>query len=573
MSPSLRRRGRRRWGSSARRFDVRTGWHALRVSDAAAEPGSGRAAWVACRRAWSTAPALAVAVSGVLSVAYVLWTPSAPDLAAQLARAALVRRAGDVWWWTGWFGGISLPTYSVLTPPLMAVLGVSVTGAVLTVAGCWGAGILARDALRPRAAAVAFSLFAMADLVIGRVTFAVGLAFAVWVLVAVRSRWRLAGALLALLCYLSSPLAGLFLGMVLAAIVVVDRTRRVEAAVGCGLLLLIAATTAVLFPGPGLMHYGPVSAITPAAGGALVAISSRTRVVRAAALLALLALVGFWVVPGPVGSNVERLMWVCVVPVLIGCAPLRRRHLALAVAGLTIWPAVTFGVQVSWVLEPTAKASYYAPLVQRLTAARAAGGPASVGQRLEVLDTADHSGSLYLPRSIAIARGWDRQADEANNPIFYRENELTAAHYHAWLHDLAVGWIAIPTTELDYASRAEARLIKAGLQYLRLIWSSADWRLYRVKDAAPLADGATVTSVDPASISIESQAPATVILHVHWSPYLRAVDPKTGQPARVCIKSAGHWLRLELPAAGSFRIVSRFDPTVRFADHGRDCGR
>jgi len=521
-------------------------------------------------RVWSTAPALAVAVSGVLSLVYVVWTPFAPDLAAQLARAALVKRAGDVWWWTGWFGGISLPTYSVLTPPLMALLGVTVSGALLTVAACWGAGILARDALRPRAAAVAFSLFAVADLVIGRVTFAVGLGFAVWALVAVRSRSRVGSAVLALLCYLSSPLAGLFLGMVLAAIFVVDRTRRVEAAVGAGLLLLTGTATAVFFPGPGLMHYGPVSAITPTAGCALIAILSRLRVVRAVALLALVALAGFMIVPGPIGSNVERLMWVCAVPVLIACAPLRRHHLALAVAGLTIWPAVTFAVQVSWVLEPTTKASYYAPLIHELTAARAAAGAAAVGQRLEVLDTANHSGSLYLAPSVAIARGWDRQADEANNPIFYRDHALNATHYHAWLHDMAVGWVAIPATQLDYASRAEAALIKRGLPYLRLIWSSANWRLYRVTDATPLATGATVTVVGPASVTVHSDAPATVILRVHWSPYLRAVDPATGQSTDACISPAGHWSKVILPAGGSYRIVSRFDPSARFAETKHD---
>lgn len=529
------------------------------------------AGWRGWARVWSTAPALAVAVSGVLSLVYVVWTPFAPDLAAQLARAALVKRAGDVWWWTGWFGGISLPTYSVLAPPLMALLGVTVSGALLTVAGCWGAGILARDALRPRAAAVAFSLFAVADLVIGRVTFAVGLGFAVWALVAVRSRSRVASAVLALLCYLSSPLAGLFLGMVLAAIFVVDRSRRVDAAVGAGLLLLTGTATAVFFPGPGLMHYGPVSAITPTAGCALIAILSRLRVVRAVALLALVALAGFMIVPGPIGSNVERLMWVCAVPVLIACAPLRRRHLALAVAGLTIWPAVTFAVQVSWVLEPTTKASYYAPLIHELTAARAAAGAAAVGRRLEVLDTANHSGSLYLAPSVAIARGWDRQADEANNPIFYRDHALNATHYHAWLHDMAVGWVAIPATKLDYASRAEAALIKQGLPYLRLIWSSANWHLYRVTDATPLATGATVTVVGPASVTLHSDAPATVILRVHWSPYLRAVDPATGESTSACISPAGHWSKVILPAGGSYRIVSRFDPSARFAETNHDC--
>src|SRR5581483_11094989 len=99
------------------------------------------------------APVVAVVVGGVLCLAYLLWRPFSPDLAAQLARADLVRAAGNVWWWTGWFGGLSLPTYSVLSPPMMAMLGVELAGALLTFGACWGAGVLATDALRPRAGA------------------------------------------------------------------------------------------------------------------------------------------------------------------------------------------------------------------------------------------------------------------------------------------------------------------------------------------------------------------------------------------------------------------------------------
>jgi hypothetical protein len=503
---------------------------------------------------------MAVLVGGTLCLAYVLWTPFAPDLAAQLARADLVRRAGNVWWWTGWFGGLSLPTYSLLTPPMMAVFGVPVAGALLTVAACWGGGILARDAARPRAGAIAFSLFAVADLVIGRVTFAIGLGFAVWALVAVRARVRLASAVLALLCYLSSPLAGLFLGLVLAAIVLVDRSRRTQAAVDAGLLVLSVALTAVLFPGPGLMHFGPRSVIAPAAGCAVIAAWCRPRVVRTTALLSLAALPAFMIYPGAVGSNVERLAWVGAVPVFVASAKLDLRRLALAVVGLSVWPAITFAVQVQWVPDPTTRAGYYRPLVGALEAARAAGGPAAVGERVEVLDPASRSGSLYLASSFAIARGWDRQADEANNPIFYGGHELTAAGYHAWLHDLAVGWIAVPSTRLDYASRAEAALVKDGLPYLALTWTSAHWRLYRVQDPVPLATGAAVTAVGPASVTLHADGPASVLIRLRWTPYLRVDDPHDG----VCITRAGHWSRLTLPAAGDYSVVSTFDPGARF---------
>jgi hypothetical protein len=268
---------------------------------------------------------------------------------------------------------------------------------------------------------------------------------------------------------------------------------------------------------------------------------------------------------------VERLAWVCAVPVLVACASLDRRIIALAGLGLAVWPAITLIAQVRWMPDPTTRAGYYQPLLRRLTAARAAAGPAGIGQRVEVLDTANHSGSLYVAPRFAIARGWDRQADMANNPIFYRPGALTAASYHRWLRDVAVGWVAIPATQLDYASRAEADLVDSGLPYLELSWSSPHWRLYRVRDPEPLASDATITAVGPASVRLRIDRPATVLLRMRWTPYLRAVDATTGHSASACISRAGHWSRIWLPAAGRYSILSTFNPTARFEPHDAGC--
>ena len=51
----------------------------------------------------------AVAVWAVLSAAYLAWSPTVPDLAAQVARAQLVHQVGLTAWWPGWFGGTTLP--------------------------------------------------------------------------------------------------------------------------------------------------------------------------------------------------------------------------------------------------------------------------------------------------------------------------------------------------------------------------------------------------------------------------------------------------------------------------------
>ena len=69
---------------------------------------------------------------------------------------------------------------------------------------------------------------------------------------------------LAIGAYLASPLAGLFLGLILVVVALVDPTRRRCAGPGAAALLLIGAGMAALFPGTGTMPFRWVDAI-PAA--------------------------------------------------------------------------------------------------------------------------------------------------------------------------------------------------------------------------------------------------------------------------------------------------------------------
>ncbi|MDQ6937635.1 MAG: hypothetical protein M3140_07975, partial [Actinomycetota bacterium] len=73
--------------------------------------------------ATSPATKLAAVVGALLCAVYLRWTPLVPDLAAQVARADMIRTGGLTSWWTGWFGGLSLPDYSVLVPQSMAMFG------------------------------------------------------------------------------------------------------------------------------------------------------------------------------------------------------------------------------------------------------------------------------------------------------------------------------------------------------------------------------------------------------------------------------------------------------------------
>ena len=114
-------------------------------------------------------------------------------------------------------------------------------------------------------------------------------------------------------------------------------------------------------------------------------------------------------------------------------------------------------------VDPSTRAAFYQPLADAIRRAQAAAGPEAIGERVEAIDTASHGASAYLAPSFALARGWDRQADRAYNALFYSTKSLTADSYHAWLHELAVGWVALPRAPLDYSAVAEGGLVRAGL--------------------------------------------------------------------------------------------------------------
>ena len=74
--------------------------------------GETRLAWIASQR---VARASLVASSAVI-VCWALYQPRTADLAAQVYRSGLFERVGWVLWDNGWFGGHTVPGYSLLTP-------------------------------------------------------------------------------------------------------------------------------------------------------------------------------------------------------------------------------------------------------------------------------------------------------------------------------------------------------------------------------------------------------------------------------------------------------------------------
>ncbi|MBV9594848.1 MAG: hypothetical protein JO147_13755 [Actinobacteria bacterium] len=524
-------------------------------------------------RPW-TSRLIVAAVAIALAEAYLLWAPLAPDLAAQVARAHLVREHGAAVWWTGWFGGISTPSYSVLMPSSMAVLGVRASGALSIVLASLAADRLLSAAPRRRAGVLTFAALVAANALDGRVTFGAGVAAGTWALVAVRDRYRLLAAGLSVATFLCSPLAALFLGIVMLATAFIDADHRRRAIACAAIVLAGGLTMQLLFPGTGTMPYHWSDPLPAAAGCVVVAVFCRQRVLRFASLLMLVTMAFLFAYPGAVGANITRLSWLCAAPLVVAFAQPRRRILVLlAAVGVAIWPAADLTQQLSASNSAAAHESYYGALSTELRSLQSGAGPSAIGERVEVVDPINHWSSAYLG-GFSLARGWDRQADAADNPIFYNSRLLTPAGYRGWLDQLAVAWVARPMTTLDYASRAEAALIDHGLPYLHEVWSDSQWRVYAVENPAPLANGARVTAIGPTSVTVQSDvAPTTVRLRMRWSPYLALTSPGSGRPWPGCIANAGGWIVLTLLQPGVAEVHSDFSPGSTFADSDAACAR
>jgi hypothetical protein len=358
--------------------------------------------------------------------------------------------------------------------------------------------------------------------------------------------------------------------MILLAVASADPSHRRTSAVGAVVLLGAGAAMAFLFPGTGTMPFHSVDLIAPTAACAGVLLTCRPLVIRIAALFLFISIFAFFVHPGSVGENMTRLAWIGAAPVVVSYSTMPSARTIAVAACLAIWPTGDLVGQLRTSAAASSRASFYQPVKAEVDRLRAAAGPAAAGQRTEAIDTATHWGSAYLS-ALSLARGWDRQVDHAVNPIFYQPGALTPASYRRWLDELAVGWVALPSSNLDYASVAEGALVRAGLPYLSLVWSSHDWRLYRVREPTNLVSGGRLVSVGADSIVISTSRPEFVDVRVRWSTYLEIHDAATGAATPGCVLDADGWVRLYLPGAQTVHLISNFDAANRLHSADAEC--
>jgi hypothetical protein len=279
------------------------------------------------------------------------------------------------------------------------------------------------------------------------------------------------------------------------------------------------------------------------------------------------------IVPNSVGLNLTRMVWLLAAPLIVGFGHRPDRHV-VALTGLAlIFPSVDVSFQLAEADSPAAKQSYYAPLLAKLGTRM--NTDTTIGQRVEVVEPATKGAARYVGESMPVARGWERQADMTDNPIFYKDDALNATSYRRWLDELAVAYVAVPNTRLDFASVDEAKLIAGGLPYLDNVWSNPDWTLYEVADSAPLAQHAQVLSVDGNQLRLWVDHRGRVPIQIRWSNHLAVLDGShavdEGVPAHGCLSKAGQWTVLHARTQGAYVLTSDFDVLPDQPHRGGTC--
>ena len=510
----------------------------------------------------------AVALSAVLAAAMLAWNPQVGDLAAQVFRTELFQRGGLAIWNGSWYGGHYTLTYSVLFPPLAALIGPQVVGTVSVIASSYLFDRLVRDrwGAAARWATLWFAAGVVTLLADGQLTFALGVAFALAALRMLQAGRRSPALAASALCALSSPVAASFLAGVLLA-GTAPRSRRSDlAAVWAACLALgLVLVPNVAFPEAGQFPFAFSSYIAIplwCAGALLVThgLAKEEQQLRRVLIAYVLASTVLLLAPNPMGGNAVRLGALFGGPVLAAVVLAHRPRLsrvsaailALALAGGLYWQLSPSVNQIARsVGDPSTSSAYFAPLASWL---RDHGGGAA---RVEVPPTANHWESAYLSPRFELARGWLRQLDTTRDDIFYGDDPLTEAAYRSWLHENAIRYVALPDAPLDYSSEAERRLILSEPPFLVPRWSSAHWRVFEVRDAAPLvkslgAGEAGVRWIGHTGFALDVLRPGRFLVRVAFTPYWSIAHGEG------CLVRHGNWTLARASSPGTFRVVADF---------------
>ncbi|MGH9115877.1 MAG: hypothetical protein ACRDWW_08625, partial [Acidimicrobiales bacterium] len=391
------------------------------------------------------------------------------DQAAQAYRVLEFRAHGFMLWDAGWYGGNFPMGYSVLFPTIAAVFGLAAVAIGSAALATWSFDRVVSHHLGARPLGTwYFCISTLLPVAIGQLPFLAGEALGLASLVALQKRRRRIAVPLGLLAALCSPLAAAFLAMVCLAWAVHSSRGRRWLVATAGASLAVILVIGVLFPGAGPMPF-PWTGLVVTELLCLTVLTPLVRttpVVRLGALIYAAATLFSFLVPNPLGGNAPRLAASIGVPLLAcfvtapgpaldrlsGARVLGRltggRRLVLGprwrvaavamVIPFMVWQWAPGQKIVATSDAPSTQASFYQPLIDEIAALQT--GPI----RIEVVPTFNHWEAAFVAPHVSLARGWERQLDVADNPIFYTPGLLTPAAYESWLDTNGISYVALP---------------------------------------------------------------------------------------------------------------------------------
>jgi hypothetical protein len=495
------------------------------------------------------------------ALAYVVLRPPSVDLAAQLFRTELFASHGFLAWNNYWYSGHYLLGYSVLFPPLGAAVGATVVGGLAAVAatGLFGLLVGRHYSSGARLATLWFGAGTIAMLLSGRLTFALGVAIGLAALVALDRDRPLLAMPLALATSCASPVAGFFLLLIGGSLFLVGERRQGAIFGVCAAAPI--AVMALAFPTTGTEPFALSSLLGALAVTLLVyfVLPERERLLRRAAALYGVALLGAFAIPNAMGGNVVRLGNLVAGPlVVLGLAGRGRRRALLVLLAIPLlylqWQGAVRDVSRASA-DPSVQRDFYTPLLAELRA-HTGGEPV----RIEIPPTRDRWEAYYVSPKFPLARGWERQAETDELQLF--RSGLSPRSYRNWLAANGVSYVAIPDVQLDYLAHREELLIDRDLPYLRPIWSNDDWRLFAVRDATGLVDRpAKISSIGADWFDLTVPRASEFELRIHFSPYWKV----TGTGA--CLRERGPWTVVEASRAETIHVGTDLSAAALFGRH------
>ena len=500
-------------------------------------------------------------IAAAVAIPLAAFGPPPGDLPAHLYRTELVRD-GVLLWDTHWYAGhYPLLSYSLLyyfpaalvgNEPL-AVAAVVVPAALFTslVERGWGT--------ETRWASRAFAVAACGPLFTGTYPYAVGVAAGLGALKALQTGRTGLAIVAAGLTMGFSPLAFLFLCLVIAAAFLVRlRIDRRTLVVGVALLAFAGLQVAVIEVFPQGAEYPffrtielVVLLVLATACVALVLRAGRGRTLALVFGLWFVAALVTFLVPSPIGENVTRMRGL-VFPLALLAAALagyRPRWLSVfAVGGALAYTLVPYVAAIPYKTDGRpADEEFWRPALAFLEER------SDPNFRVEVVPTGDHWEAYWLPRAgIPLARGWYRQIDIAENPLFYDE-PLDSDEYRAWLARLGVRYVLLPDMQLGRAGEArEGELLRSGASGLEPVFESATGTIFAVPDAQPILTGPgrpLLTRLAHDVVEGSVTEPGVHRLGVRFTPTWRV------EAGAVCVEEADDGMtRLVVRRPGPFRL-------------------